>query len=161
MGSVWVVNASPLISLGRVGRIDLLPQLCDQMIIPEGVAREIEEGPPDDPARLWMHERGSQFVGEPAAIEPIIGTWDLGPGESQVLSLCLRTPGREAILDDRSARRCATALGIPLRGTFAVIVLAKHRALLPAARPILEELMARGLRAHAAVFADALRLAGE
>ena len=36
-----VVNASPLIMLGRVGRIDLLGKLFDSVVIPQGVADEV------------------------------------------------------------------------------------------------------------------------
>ena len=46
MSRVWVVNASPLILLGTIGSIELLPHLCGELIIPQGVAQAIEQGPP-------------------------------------------------------------------------------------------------------------------
>ncbi len=33
----WVVNASPLITLGKVSKIALLQTMCSDLIIPEGV----------------------------------------------------------------------------------------------------------------------------
>lgn len=161
MSRAWVVNASPLISLGTIGHIELLPSLCDEMIIPEGVAREVDAGPPSDAARLWLHERGEPFVREVGAVLPIVASWDLGLGEGQVLSLCHGDPSREAILDDGSARRRAVALGVPVRGTLSVIVLAKRRGLVPAARPLFEQLLANGLRADERVVERAIELAGE
>ena len=38
-------------------------------------------------------------------------------GESTVLAWALAHPGARAIIDDLHGRRCAEALGIPLRGT--------------------------------------------
>jgi predicted nucleic acid-binding protein len=37
----WVVNASPVILLARIGKIALLGDLASDLIIPSGVAREI------------------------------------------------------------------------------------------------------------------------
>jgi predicted nucleic acid-binding protein len=39
--SVFVVNASPLITLGRLMRLDLLPQLADAVVVPRGVLDEV------------------------------------------------------------------------------------------------------------------------
>ncbi len=55
----WVLNASPLIILGKVSQIGLLEELCSSIIIPEGVATELDQGPVEDPARIWLHERGA------------------------------------------------------------------------------------------------------
>ena len=40
----WVVNASPVILLGKAGIIHLLPQLCAELVVPEGVLAEVAEG---------------------------------------------------------------------------------------------------------------------
>jgi uncharacterized protein len=37
---ILVLDASPLITLGRIGSLDLLPQLADQIVIPEAVYAE-------------------------------------------------------------------------------------------------------------------------
>jgi predicted nucleic acid-binding protein len=48
----WVVNASPIISLAKIDRIHLLSELCDEVIIPQGVADEINLGGYTDSADL-------------------------------------------------------------------------------------------------------------
>jgi len=161
LGRVWVVNASPLILLGRIGQIELLQKLCTELIIPAGVAQEIEQGTAEDTARIWVQEHGHTNVQAVDAVDPTVAGWDLGLGESHVLHLCYRQPGRDAILDDLAARNCAAALGVPVRGTLAVIVLAKRRGIIAAARPLLQGLVARGLRIDRPVFERALRLANE
>ena len=44
----WVLNASPLILLGKAGHIGLLEALCSEMVIPAAVAAEVRAGPRRD-----------------------------------------------------------------------------------------------------------------
>jgi len=85
----------------------------------------------------------------------------LGPGESEVLTWARHNPGYEAILDDRAARDCAITLGIPVRGTLGVVLLAKREGLIPYVRPVFDELLDAGLRTAPSVLDMALGLAGE
>ena len=50
MARVRFVNASPLITLAKVGRLDLLSGPGVQLVIPEAVAEEVLAGPEGDPA---------------------------------------------------------------------------------------------------------------
>ena len=56
MAKRWVINASPLIVLANIGQIGLLTTLADEIVIPDAVVREINAGPPNDPARNWLVE---------------------------------------------------------------------------------------------------------
>jgi hypothetical protein len=58
----WVVNASPLILLAKVGSVDLLLGLTGKLVIPASVAAETQAGPSGDPARQWLHGAGAQWV---------------------------------------------------------------------------------------------------
>lgn len=59
---LWVVNASPLISLAKISQIELLPKISDQMIIPMQVAQEIDQGPENDLARIWLMHQGKKWI---------------------------------------------------------------------------------------------------
>jgi predicted nucleic acid-binding protein len=48
---------------------------------------------------------------------PRVAAWDLGAGETAVLSHALANPPLRAVIDDMDARRCAQTLGIPMLGT--------------------------------------------
>jgi predicted nucleic acid-binding protein len=39
-----VCNSGPLIALGILGRLDILKSLFDEVLVPEAVQREIEQG---------------------------------------------------------------------------------------------------------------------
>jgi predicted nucleic acid-binding protein len=41
---VWICNSSPLISLARIRRLDLIESLAAEVIVPATVIREIEAG---------------------------------------------------------------------------------------------------------------------
>lgn len=112
MSNRWVVNASPLILLAKIGRIDLLSNLTESFVIPAGVVREINDGPVDDPARQWLAGAGSpSIVQDPQPLAQSLVAWDLGAGETAVLTWAIQHPGFEAILDDRAARKCAIVHG--------------------------------------------------
>lgn len=70
--------------------------------------------------------------------------WNLGSGESEVLSYALNHPGVRAMVDDAAARRCARTEGIPI-GTGGAIVLAKRRGLIPTVSSSIEALRDAGL----------------
>ncbi len=124
MARRWVANASPLIVLGKIAQIPLLPNLAQTLVIPAGVASDINAGPETDPARQWLSGPGRAYVRETGPVEPVIAGWDLGKGESEVLSWALKHPDFEVIVDDLASRKCAAALRIPARGTLGVLLLA-------------------------------------
>ena len=157
----WVVNASPIISLAKIDRIHLLSELCDEVVIPQGVADEIKLGGYTDSAVIWLQQAGSTFIQSASEIDSRIANWDLGLGESEVLSWAINHPGHEAIVDDLAARKTAKILQIPVRGTLAVIVLAKQIGCISSVQQDLENLIQVGLRISPTILAQAIALAEE
>ena len=157
--ATWVVNASPLILLGKLGRIDLLDSLTSGILVPDAVYREVEAGMDDAgvvAALKWAGTRRVADVGVPASI---LG-WDLGAGESQVLAHCL-AGGYGAVLDDGEARAAAKVHSLPLVGTLGIILRARRAGLLPAARPLVERLLESGSYLSADLVREALAKIGE
>ncbi len=161
MSNKWVVNASPLILLAKVGHIDLLPRLTEQLIIPSSVVGEVEAGSALDPAQEWLRGDGAIWIRPDLVPAPPVAGWDLGAGETAVLSWAHLNREFEAILDDRAARKCASIQGIPVRGTLGVILAAKLRHLIPKARSVCEAIVRAGLRIDSTVLREALALIGE
>jgi len=91
MPKKWVVNASPLIVLGRINHLFLLQHLAEEIVVPVGVAKEIARGPEDDPARQWLQAQGRELVREVQVVPPVIIAWNLGLGESEVYPGPIRT----------------------------------------------------------------------
>jgi len=138
-----VVNASPLIVLFKSGQVDLLPQLFNEIFVPNAVWGEVATSKNDIasqqlPTVSWLRQ-------VEVATHPLIAGWDLGAGESSVLSFALENSGCRAIVDDTAARRCARALSILTLGTGGAIVLAKQRGLIESVGDRLQLLRNAGL----------------
>ena len=73
--SVWVVNASPLILLGKINQLPLLAKLASHVVIPHEVALEINAGPAGDPARLWLAAEGRARVAGPEPFDLRVVAW--------------------------------------------------------------------------------------
>ena len=140
----WIVNASPLICLAKAGYLDLLLKLPDEVIVPSVVVEEIQAGQSDDPAQVAL--ASGKFPVSTIPVLPEILAWDLGIGETAVLSYALSNPGWTAIIDDRAARKCALSFSIPTKGTLAVVILAKKHGLVNSAGDVMRSLRAAGLR---------------
>ena len=69
--------------------------------------------------------------------------------------------GTEIIIDDLAARRCAATIGIPVRGTLGLVLFAKGRGTIPAARAIIDDLRGAGMYLSKRVIDQALRHVGE
>lgn len=161
MSRRWVVNASPLILLGKIGHIALLSELSDEVIIPESVVREIGAKPEGEGTLAAIASLSGARVEDDIPVPSDLAAWSLGRGESQVLALAETTPGCRAVLDDLEARRCAQSMRLPLIGTIGVVLRAKRRGVIPAARPVIEHLRRVGLYASDALIEQALAHLGE
>jgi predicted nucleic acid-binding protein len=107
-----VVNASPLITLFRSEQADLLPRLFSRISIPEAVWQEVVVAGRDDAA---ARELGAQSwpIRQAVVPSPRVEIWNLGAGQTAVLSYALANSGVRAVVDDADARRCARTLGSP------------------------------------------------
>jgi predicted nucleic acid-binding protein len=155
------VNASPLIYLSKAGLIHLLQLLSREIIVPKPVALEIQQrGAMDLTAQAIANTSWLNIVETPPVPE-LIQSWDLGAGESSVLAWGYLHPETEVIVDDLAARRCAAVLGIPVRGTLGLVLIAKQRGEISAARPLIEQLRQSGMYLSTSVINRALALVGE
>ena len=161
MAERWVVNASPLILLGKAEVISLLPSLCDELVVPAGVVAEVQRGRIADMGRRWLDGDGQKFVRPAVPIPAALATWSGGTGEAEVVAWAMANPGFTAVLDDRAARQMAARQGVKVLGSLRIIVIAKERGLIPSARPVLERLRGSGAYVSDELIDRAITLAGE
>ncbi|MEJ5310104.1 MAG: DUF3368 domain-containing protein [Anaerolineae bacterium] len=156
----WVLNSSPLIALGRIGYTYLFRELATDIAIPRAVADEIKAGPANDRAYQALMDNADYIVETNLAPEVI--AWDLGAGETAVISYALAKPGWRVILDDAMARRCARSFELQTKGTLAVVIMAKQRSLISSATDVLHLLLKANFRLDEKVIREALlRTVGE
>jgi predicted nucleic acid-binding protein len=137
-----VINASPIILLHKADLEFLLPALFSSIIIPDGVMNEISVREEDEVA----HRIRSQpnFTIRRVGLEPLVQAWDLGKGETDVISFAYHDPTHIPVLDDSAAKACCRAFGLRTLGTGAILILGKQNHLLNSVREPLEMMRAKG-----------------
>ena len=148
-----VSDASGLIALADIGLLDLLAPLFAACLVPPAVAREIV---PTVQRPTWVTVRLLT-----QALDSRVVDADLGAGETEVLSLALELGDHTVLVDERSARRLAVSLGLPLLGTVGLLARAKREGIIQSVRPSIDALLQSGFFASPGLIERVLREAGE
>jgi predicted nucleic acid-binding protein len=138
-----------LIGLERIGYLDLLPSLFDQVLIPPAVAHEFGVPLP------WLQ---TVAPSNQALVDALKLTIDNGEAEPIALA---RERGMIVILDDLKARTTAERLGVKFTGLAKILLRAKQEGLIPQVKPLLDALDASQFYLGQALKQKILRLAGE
>ncbi len=155
-----VINVSPMILLCGSGLAHILPELFREIVIPEAVWQEIVSGPHQDcaarmlPSLPWL-------IRKTAAPCADVIRWDLGAGETAVLSFAVGNPEFTPVLDDMAAKRCAASLRLPALGTGSLMILAKDQGLISSVEEAMLRLRNAGLWISDAVIHLLKQQAGE
>ena len=156
-----VVNATPVIALALVNQLDLLKRLYGQVSIPPAVRAEVLAGKSGSPG--FAELQSVKWIRVVPLRDPQRADLlsDLDRGEAEVIALAQELNAELVIIDERLARRHAKRLGLKLTGTLGILVKAKQRGLVPAVKPLIEQLQQSGIRLADFVIDEALQLAGE
>ncbi|WP_141699483.1 hypothetical protein [Candidatus Marithrix sp. Canyon 246] len=84
----WVFDASPLIVLGKADLLSTISPLAETWIIPESVVKEVSQKTDVDSLLNKLSEN-SRVEHQSVAIEPLVANWNLGDGESEVITLAV------------------------------------------------------------------------
>jgi predicted nucleic acid-binding protein len=147
--------------LVRENLLEILREGALEVVVPQIVIEEIHGHGPDAPTVKAIDGLDWLRIVPVPEVESVVALWDLGPGETAVLSLALAEESSWAVIDDGEARRCARSLGIPCIGTLGLVLLAKELGLIPAARPVVMRLRASGMHLTKLVINEALARVGE
>ena len=138
---ICVCNTYPITNLAAIGQLELLSKLYGQLFVPDEVARELAEGFPGAPGFVdvtevaWIH---AQPVDNRPLVASLLSELDLG--EAAAIALANE---RAALLliDERRGRQVAARLGLRHIGLLGALVVARQRDLIPAVKPILDDLV--------------------
>ena len=160
--SIWVVNTSPLVFLGNLGRLELLRHEGREVYIPRAVAEEIAEKP-DAAAQAvqaacatWMQVRN---VTDQTAVTLVQAS--LHKGEAEAIVLATELHAERLVMDDQDARRFADRCGLTAIGTLGILLAAKQRGGIASLRAEINALASLGFRANPRLVTAVLQGAGE
>lgn len=126
---IAVINASPLIFLGKIGALNLLPQLFDEIVTTEEVKKEILRKEPapekimlDQAFNTWLHITKAHNP----HLEKRLTEFTIQQGEITILVLAfelLKTKKEPiTLIDDRAAREIARTMGLTVTGTIGIVL---------------------------------------
>ena len=155
-----VSNTTPILSLLKIGKLDLLQKLYGKIKIPNAVYHEIEAGKNRD---YYTDITKLSWI----EIIPIQSTsarlylFDLDDGEAETIILAQEQAADVVIIDDKLGRRYADQINIPITGTIGILLKAKERGLITAVTPLLYELRNKSSWINDSLLTKAISLAGE
>lgn len=146
---IVVSNSSPLITLARIGHLNLLKQLFGFIHIADEVREEVVVRGAGRPAANavqaadWIEIHGAADPGDLAALR---ARHALGDGELATILLAQALRADLVIMDERAARRLCQGQGVAVMGCVGILERGHRRGLVPDLRQTYASLPAHGIR---------------
>lgn len=136
MHKVIISDASCLIALENIDQLGILKKLYGQIVTTQTVATEFGNQLPD-----WIQIQNPDDL---LLVEGLEASLD--KGEASAIALAIEVKNCTLIVDDLAARKFAAQLKIEITGTLGILVKAQKSGVLPALRPVIEQLKAVNFR---------------
>jgi len=154
-----VCNATPIISLSSIGKLNILKELFEEIIIPEAVYKEIKSKD-----RYGYKEVESDFIkvnhikGK-IYCELLLNQVELGEAESIILAKEIKAD--ILIIDDNIAYKIAANSGLNVIRTLSILLKAKEKGVIKEVKPLLDEMISKGRWYSKRVYMDFLKRINE
>jgi uncharacterized protein len=136
-----VSNTSPILNLSAIGQDHLLQKLFGAIFVPLAVDQELRRL--QSSTSRFAHIQIPSFV----TILPVQNTplanalkMQLHPGEAEAIALAVEQNADRLLLDEHHARVVAKRQGLQTIGCLGILLQAKQHQLVPAIRPLVEQL---------------------
>ncbi len=120
-----ISDTSVLIAFEALGKLPVLKKIFPQIIIPEGVYKELSTDKRDFVLEEWIIVK--RIVNSDLYRKLYL---DLGEGESETIALAIEEHADYTLLDDKEARKEAIDLGLKVIGTAGLLISAKRKGLI-------------------------------
>jgi len=139
-----VVNASPLIFLYKINRLDVLHEIFDMVYIPKAVINEIESGGATQAKELLSSISCKVLeVANRTAVLGLLGRLHIG--EAEVIVGATEKGITVVALDDMYARNKAKQFELEVTGTLGILLKAKELGIIDDIRNDIEGLASVGM----------------
>ena len=153
-----VVNSTPLISLYRIDKLNLLRELYGEIYIPYGVYEELSVQ--DKYNFLTKIDFIKIQVIQNTGAKKFFKT-SLHKGEVEVMILAEEINADLCIIDDLLARKYAKYLGYTVTGTIGLLLKAKEKGYISEVKPLLNALMESGIYIDDKLYSRVIGMANE
>ena len=156
---ILIADCSALIALSACNGLQLQDALFDTVLVPETVFREATES--EKPEAMQLAAYLQDKVREVDASAYVYLDAYADAGETHAMLLYKQLGADRLLIDDKRGRRVAKINNIGVIGSIGVLLSAKNSGLIPAVRPLLEQIGKSRVFVSAALVAAALEIAGE
>jgi predicted nucleic acid-binding protein len=146
---IVVSDSSPLISLARIGRLNLLASFYERILVPAEVHHEVTVAGRGLPGASEVCQAGWIEVApqkSPADLSLERACEGLGAGERSAILLAKSLPADFILLDEWKARRIAREAGLAMTGCLGVLEAGAQRGLVSDLREAYIDLLRQGIR---------------
>jgi len=157
-----ICNATPLIAFARIAQLPLFEQIVGSVLIPDAVAAELSaygtqgEGAVVLAEHSWIQVRS---LTSRQQVDLLLPTLDLG--EAEVIALALEVKAPLVLMDELTGRKVAESVGLSVTGSVGLLIRAKQKKLIPAVRPLIEQMRQAGIYYSERFVQAILRQVGE
>jgi predicted nucleic acid-binding protein len=156
-----VADSVPIIAFARIGRMDIMKQVVEEVVIPQAVYEELvisgggRPGASEVEQSDWIHRR---VVSDRRVLASFPAGLQRGQREAIALAQEL---GAQLLIDESRGRREALRRGLDVRGSLRVLGEAKRQGLIEQVRPLVEAMIASGYRMGENIISSFLQGLGE
>jgi uncharacterized protein len=157
---IVVSDTSPLCNLAIIQHLWLLQAIYDVVIIPPVVADELANAItiPEVPNILTLEWIRVLPLADNTMAEALQRDRRLDPGEAYAIALAIQLQASDLLIDERIGRREAVSLGVSIIGILGILRVAKQRGLIPAIKPVLDQLVCQaGFRVSKVLYGQTLQ----
>ncbi len=155
-----IINSSPLIVTVNSGLSFIWENLFEEILIPNAVFDELTQVSHSDTVSKWIQDfkKIKRVTVNPSSE---ILEWNLGKGETAVLSYCYQNKEYTAIVDDLSAKKCAISFNLSVLSTGSLLIVSKELGLIKSVKEALHKLKSNGMWISESVIELLSKNAGE
>jgi predicted nucleic acid-binding protein len=160
---IVVSNSSPLVSLARIGRLNLLASFYQQILIPVEVQHEVTvagrglPGAEEVRKANWIEVAPQKSLADPSLEQ---ACRNLGAGERGAILLAKSLQADIVLLDEWRARRIARDAGLSIVGCLGILEAGARTGLVPDLRQAYIDLLRQGIRFDIRLLQDSLARLG-
>jgi predicted nucleic acid-binding protein len=141
---IVISDASPILNLAVVGKLNLLPQLYKSVIVPQSVFEEVTQGGKDRPGAMELTNAPWISVlpcNNRHLFEELSTTLDIG--EAEAIALAVEINADLLLIDEKKGRETARRYHVRVTGLLGVLLQAKRKGMLKEIRSVLDEMVVK------------------
>ncbi len=156
---IVVSNATPIITLASIGRIDIFKNFFDQVYIPQAVYDEIKS------KKAFGYKEIDDSFFHTVAIKDIFAQNillnDLDLGEAQTIVLAKELNADIVLIDETIGYNIAKSQQLNVRRTLSFLIASKERGYINKVKPLLDDMIEKGRWISHKVYDDILKFCNE